>query len=65
MAFGLGLIGGVSCLVGAVEYEAGDHRFRMLELGGIALLLAGHVIGFWTEWKRKPNQPPTSTRDEA
>jgi hypothetical protein len=53
--------GAVSCLVGAVEYEAGDHRFRLLQLGGLMLLLAGHVIFFRTEWKRKQNQAPTPT----
>jgi hypothetical protein len=59
--FGLALIGSVSCFVGSVEYEAGDHRFRALQLGGIALVLAGHVIFFRTEWKRKPNQSPEPT----
>jgi hypothetical protein len=59
--FGLALVGAASCLVGAVEYEAGDHRFRALQLGGIALVLAGHVIFFRTEWKRRPNLPTEAT----
>jgi hypothetical protein len=59
--FGLALIGSVSGLVGSVEYEAGDHRFRALQLGGFVLLLAGHVIFFRMEWKRRPNRPTEPT----
>jgi hypothetical protein len=59
--FGLVLIGSVSGLVGSVEYEAGDHRFRALQLGGIALVLVGHLVFFRMEWKRKPNLPTEPT----